>query len=141
DIEDDGEFHYAILAPKTASSAGKPSPEARRFIDEKMGPDSPRVHRNALVLAVPSLDGLEAASNAIRESLGWDEVENQLKGQDLDINRQQLLKLEKTQASNRISQLVKQAYCIIVTLSEKNEVQAFKVVVEDKPLFNIIKAD
>ena len=31
DIEDDGEFHYAVLGPKAASESGKPSPEAKRF--------------------------------------------------------------------------------------------------------------
>src|SRR2546425_2837549 len=35
DIEDDGEFHYAILGPRAVSSPGRPGPEAQRFIDEK----------------------------------------------------------------------------------------------------------
>lgn len=61
DIEDDGEFHYAILGPKAASDSGKPSSEARRFIDETTSSDRPRVYRNAVVLAVSSRDGLEAA--------------------------------------------------------------------------------
>ncbi len=141
DIEDDGEFHYAILGPKAVSSAGKPSPEAKRFLDEKTGPDSPRVYRNAVVLAVPSVDGLEATRNAIRDYLGWLEVEEQLKGQDIDVNRKQLLDIEKSKASRRITDLVRQAYCIVVTVSDKNEVHAFKVVVGDDPLFNTIKLD
>jgi hypothetical protein len=53
DIEDDGEFRYAMLGPKFASSPGRPAPEARRFIDEYTGPDRPRVYRNAVVLVVP----------------------------------------------------------------------------------------
>ncbi len=141
DIEDDGEFHYAILGPKAVSSAGKPGPEAKRFLDEKTGPDSPRVYRNAVVLAVPSVDGLEATRNAIRDYLGWLEVEEQLKGQDIDVNRKQLLDIEKNKASRRITDLVRQAYCIVVTVSDKNEVHAFKVVVGDDPLFNTIKLD
>ena len=79
DIEDDGEFHFAILGPKAASSANRPHPEARRFLDEKTSPDSPRVYRNAVVLAVPSVDGVEATRNAIRDHLGWLDVEEQLK--------------------------------------------------------------
>ena len=51
DIEDDGDFHYGVLGPKGASDSGKPSAEARRFIDEKTGADSLRVYRNAVVLA------------------------------------------------------------------------------------------
>ncbi len=141
DIEDDGEFRYAILGPKFASSPGRPGPEARRFIDEYTGPDRPRVYRNAVVLVVPSVDGLEAARNTIREFLGWLEVEEQLKGQDLDLNRKHLLDMAKADAARRITELVRQAYCIVVSVSEKNEVQAFKVVVTNDPLFNIIKND
>ena len=33
------------------------------------------------------------------------------------------------------------AYCIVVAVSDKNEVQAFKVVVRDELLFNVIKRD
>ena len=65
DIEDDGEFHYGVLGPKAASDSGKPSAEARRFIDEKTGAESQRVYRNAVVLAAPSRDGLDVVRNAI----------------------------------------------------------------------------
>src|SRR6266852_3323953 len=41
----------------------------------------------------------------------------------------------------RITDLVRQAYCIVVTVSDKNEVHAFKVIVGDDPLFNTIKLD
>lgn len=141
DVEDDGAFRYVILGPKAASRPGFPSQEARRFIDEHTGPDRPRVNRNAIVLAVPSLDGLEAARVAIRDYRGWLEVESQLKEQELDAERQQLLKMEKDRAAKRIVELVRQAYCIVVTVSEKNTVQAFKVVVGNEPLFSVIKAD
>ena len=141
DLEDDGEFHYAILGPKAASNANRPHPEAGRYLDEKTGPDSPRVYRNAVVLAVPSIDGVEAARIAIRDHLGWLDVEEQLKGQDIDINRKLMLDLEKKKAASLITDMVRQAYCIVVTISDKNEAQAFKVVVGDEPLFNIIKKD
>ncbi len=141
DIEDDGEFHYAILGPKAVSSANRPNPEARRYLDEKSGPDSPRVYRNALVLAVPSVDGVEATRNAIRDSLGWLDVEEQLKGQDIDSNRRLMLDTEKKKAAALITDMVRQAYCLVATVSERNEAQVFKVVVGDEPLFNIIKRD
>jgi hypothetical protein len=32
DVGDDGEFHFAVLGPKAASSSGNPSAEARRFV-------------------------------------------------------------------------------------------------------------
>ena len=77
-----------MLGPKAASDSGKPSAEARRYIDETTGPDKPRTNRNAVVLAVASRDGIEAARTRIKEYLGWEEVrsqlKDQLKGQDLD---------------------------------------------------------
>jgi len=65
DIEDDGEFHFAILGPRAMSHSGKPSAEARRYIDETSDPDKPRNYRNAVVLAVPSRDGIEALCPAL----------------------------------------------------------------------------
>lgn len=84
DIEDDGEFHFAILGPKAVSSSGSPSAEARRFLEETTAADRPRVYRNALVLAAPSREGLEVAQRRIRDYLAWEEVQHQLKDQEID---------------------------------------------------------
>ncbi|HYU75067.1 MAG TPA: hypothetical protein VEL31_20560, partial [Ktedonobacteraceae bacterium] len=90
----------------------------------------------------PSVEGLEAARNAIRDNQGWLQVESQLKGQEIDNNRRQLLELEKKKTQERSIELVKQAYTIVVTVSDKNEITAFKVVLRDNTsLFNVIKAD
>ncbi len=142
DVEDDGDFHYVVLGPKAAARPGSPSSEARRFLNEKSGPEAPRVYRNTVVLAVPSVEGLEAARNAIRDNQGWLQVESQLKGQEIDNNRKQLLELEKKKTQERSIELVKQAYTIVVTVSDKNDIIAFKVVLRDNTsLFNVIKAD
>ena len=141
DVQDDGEFHYAVLGPSAASESGKPSAEARRFIDETTGPDRPRANRNAVVLAVPSRDGLDAARARIREHLGWLEVREQLKGQLIDPVREQMLVNETELARKRVPDVVGQAYSIVVTLNESNEVQAFRITVGADPLFTLIKAD
>ena len=140
-IADDGDFHYAILRPSALSESGKPSAEAKRFINETTAPDRPRVNRNAVVLAVPSKDGLEAARVRVREYLGWEEVREQLKDQQIDLIRDQMLVNETDRARMRIPDAVKQAYSIVVTVNESNEIHAFKVVVTDEPLFTIIKSD
>ena len=71
DIADDGLFHFAILGPSAASDSGRPSKEAKRFIDETTAKDRPRVYRNAIVLAVPSNGGFEIVRDRIRDYLGW----------------------------------------------------------------------
>ena len=141
DIEDDGDFHYAVLAPNAVSESGKPSAEAKRFINETTAADRPRANRNAVVLAVPSRDGLDVARNRVREYLGWVEVGNQLNDQQIDPIRQQMLVSETDTARKRIPDAIKQAYSIVVTVNESNEIHAFKVVVTDEPLFTTIKAD
>ncbi|MDI6709994.1 MAG: hypothetical protein QME76_04805 [Bacillota bacterium] len=141
DIEDDGEFHYAVLGPKAASTAGNASVEAGRFINETTGSDRPRVNRNAVVLAVPSREGLEIARDRVREYLGWEEVRAMLKGQEIDPLRAELLNGYIDMAKKRIPDAIRQAYCLVVTVSEKNEVQAFKLTVGPEPLFNLIKGD
>ena len=62
------------------------------------------MYRNAVVLAVPSIEGLEAARNAIRDNQGWLQIESQLKGQDIDNNRRQLLELEKKNTQARAAE-------------------------------------
>ena len=141
DIGDDGKFHYAVLGPKMSSESGKPSTVARRFIDETTASDRPRVNRNAIVLAVPSKDGLDALRIRVREYLGWLEVGAQLKDQPIDPIREQMLSSETQASRRRIPEAVTQAYSIVVAVNESNEVHAFKVVVTDEPLFTTIKAD
>ena len=141
DIADDGEFHYAILGPQAASESGKPSAEAKRFIDETTAPDRPRVHRNAIVLAVPSREGLDAAHRRAREYLGWEEVREQLKEQPIDPIREQMLIKETEAAKKHLPGAIRQAYSVVVTVNESNDIHAFKVVVSDAPLFTTIKAD
>ncbi len=145
DIEDDGEFHFAILGPRATSESGKPSAESRRYIDETSGADKPRNYRNAVVLAVPSRDGIEAARNRIKDYLGWEEVRSQLreqlKGQELDPIREATLSANISGARSKITEQIQQAYSIVVTVSDKNEVQAFKITVNGGSLFTKIKDD
>ena len=142
DIEDDGEFHLAILGPSAVSDSGKPSAEARRFIDETTGADRPRTRRNAIVLAAPSRDGLDAARVRIREYLGWEEVRSQLGDQvHQDQIREGMLAAWTDQARKRVPDAVRQAWAIVVTVNERNDIQAFKATVGSEPLFATVKAD
>ncbi len=145
DIEDDGAFHYAVLGPNAASDSGKPSPEAKRFLNETSGPDRPRVYRNAVLLLTPSKDGLELAMARVRDYLAWEVVREEVKKQQKDGNvdpaRAQTLQINIDKAKGRIPEAIKQAYCIVVTVSEKDEAQAFKITVNEEPHFNIIKGD
>ncbi len=141
DIQDDGNFHLAILRPSAAASQGQPSGEARRFLEETTGPDRPRTGRNAVVLVAPSHDGLHVTRDRIRALLGWKEVQGQLKAQEMDPGRQQMLSLQTEQARKRIPAAIRQAWSIVVTANEKSQIHAFKVTVGSEPLFTTIKAD
>ncbi|RKT44228.1 DUF499 domain-containing protein [Thiocapsa rosea] len=142
DIEDDGEFHYAVLGPKAASN-GKPSAEAKRFIDETTGPEKPRAqNRNAVVLAVPSKDGIDVAREKVRDLLGWEKVREMLKERS-DIDTAATTRLEGNVRAARgemVSQIV-MAYSIAVTVNDSNEVAAYRINVDNDPLFPKMVAD
>ena len=141
DIEDDGNFHFAILGPQAVSDSGKPSAEARRFIDETTGPDRPRTRRNATVLVAPSRDGLDAARASIREYLGWEEVRRQLDGQTQDLVREGMLAAWTKQAHKRVPDAIRQAWSVVITVNQHNDIHAFKVTMGGEPLFPTVKAD
>jgi Protein of unknown function (DUF499) len=141
DIENDGDFHFAVLGPKAVSDSGKPSAEVRRFIDETTGPDRPRTYRNALVLVAPSRDGLDALRTRIREYLGWEEVRDQLKDQPQDPIREEMLATWTEQARKRIPDAIRQAWSIVITVNEQNDIHAFKITVGADPLFSTVKGD
>jgi hypothetical protein len=141
DIENDGDFHFAILGSKAVSDSGKPSVEARHFIDETTGPDRPRTYRNAVVLVVPSRDGIDAARSRVREYLGWEEVRGLLKDQSQDPMREAILAKATEDARKAIPDAIRQAWSIVVTVNEQNDVQAFKITVGAEPLFATVKAD
>ena len=150
DIEDDGLFHYAIMPPTAASDSGKPSAETRRFLDEKIGPDNPRVFRNAVLLLAPSRDGLGLAEASVRDLLAWEKVRQDLapggNGETtatatVDIARMETLRINLDRAKRRVPETIRQAWCIVVTVSKENEAQAFKITVTDDGHFDTIKRD
>lgn len=150
DIEDDGLFHYAVLPPSSASDSGKPSAEAKRFLDETTGSDKPRVYRNAVLLLAASREGLDVAHARVRDQLAWERVlddltpkndEDRKQKGSVDVARLQTLKIHIDKARARVPEAIRQAYCIVVTVSEKDEAQAFKITVTDDPHFETIKGD
>ncbi|MBP9024746.1 MAG: ATP-binding protein [Phycisphaerae bacterium] len=150
DIEDDGLFHYAVMPPSAASDSGKPSPEAKRFLDETTGSEKPRVFRNAVLLLAPSKDGLSAAEARVRDYLAWERVMNELMPRNeeekkqkgsVDVARLQTLKINIDKARGRVPDSIRQAYCIVVTVSKDDEIHAFKITVSDEAHFETIKKD
>ena len=141
DVGDDGAFRYVILGPEAMSDSGKPSALAKRTINETTGPHRPRVHRNALVLAVPSRDGLDAARSSVRAWLGWRDVQRQLENQTVDPLRGERLRRKLQESKQQVPALVRQAYAVVVTVNESNAIQAFKLAAAAGPLFPEIKND
>ncbi|HAA26686.1 MAG TPA: hypothetical protein DCE56_02165, partial [Cyanobacteria bacterium UBA8553] len=64
-----------------------------------------------------------------------------LKNQELDASRKKRLEDNLKDAKTKIPGAVEQAYCIVVTVAENNDIQAFKINVGDEALFNLIKKE
>ena len=141
DVADDGDFHYVILGPEAVSESGRPSALAKRYIDVKSDRGQPRVARNSIVLAVPSRNGLEAACIQVRSLLGWEHVAVQLSNKNVDSARAERLRRQLRDARNRVPDVVRQAYGVVVTVNENNDVHAFKLQPSAEPLFLQIKND
>ncbi len=139
DVKNDVHFRFVILGPEAASSSGKPGKVARAFLDHTTSPDSPRVYRNAVVLAVPSKEGVDAARSKTRSLLGWEAVETQLGMQQIDPVRRERLRRHVRQARKELPGVIRQAYGIVVTVNAQNEVHAFKLPGSGQPLFEEIK--
>ena len=140
DMRDTVDFRFAVLGPEAASSSSKPSKVARSFLDYATGPDSPRVYRNALVLAVPSPEGVDAARSKTRSLLGWEDVQAQLNARPIDPVRRERLRRHIRQAEAELPGVIRQAYGIVVTVNERNVVHAFKLPGRGQPLFEEIKS-
>ena len=139
DVRDTVEFRFAVLGPEAASSSGNPSKVARTFLDHATGPDSPRVYRNALVLSVPSQEGVDAALSKTRSLLGWEDVQAQLTARPIDPVRRERLRRHIRQAEAELPGVIRQAYGIVVTVNERNVVHAFKLPGSGQPLFEEVK--
>ena len=139
DVRDDGEFRYLILGPEAVSASGKPSPKAQDFLDHTTGPNRPRVYRNALVAAVPSREGMEAARTRVRHLLGWEDVDAQLARQAVDPLRAERLRRQLRTVKGQIPDVIRHAYGIVVTVNEANKVHAFRLPGSAQPLFAAIK--
>lgn len=79
--------------------------------------------------------------SAAEERLGWEEVRSMLKDQKVDPIREQTLAMQIESARRSIPDAVQQAYCIVVTVSDKNDVQAFKTAPNGESLFSRIRQD
>lgn len=139
DIKDDGQFHYAVLGPDAASYPGEPSERAQRFLFETTSEDRPRVNENAVILAVPSPDGLEAARSRVRDHLAWTEVKDMINEEDVNDLRDQRVKRRVKETDDKIDEAVRQAYSVAVTVGRDGEAEAFKVPAGESSLFTQIK--
>ncbi|MDR2055044.1 MAG: DUF499 domain-containing protein [Desulfovibrio sp.] len=144
DVADDGKFHYAILGPECSSGPGRIAPEAVRFLQEGTGANRPRVYRNAIILLAPSSDGLDVARTRLRDAIAWEQVLHTLLQPEqgaVDPVRMSMLTSDKASAEGKAGEAVRQAWCMVVTLSEKGEPQCFKLNVSEAPHFAAIRRD
>jgi hypothetical protein len=69
------------------------------------------------------------------------QLKEQLKGHELDPIREATLSANISGARSKIAEAIQQAYCIVITVSEKNEIQAFRTTPDGPSLFAKIKED
>ena len=142
DLADNGEFRYAVLGPEAAFGFGQAErggePIPRR--DHGIG-QAPRTPATWWYWRVPSRDGVAATREAIRSLLGWEDVQVQLAGHSVDLLQSERLRKRLEEARRRVPETIRAAWCIVVTLNEQGQAQAFRLPADGGPLFAQIKAD
>ena len=81
----------------------------------------------------------------IADLLAWEQVESELREEakkgSVDAQRMQRLTVEMEKAKKIVPDAIRQAWCMMVTVSETNDVQAFKLGITDESLFITLKGD
>lgn len=81
----------------------------------------------------------------VADLLAWEQVALELndkaKSGSVDAQRMQRLTVELEKAKKLVPDAIRQAWCMIVTVSETNDVHAFKLGITDDPLFMTLKSD
>src|SRR5271166_101004 len=81
----------------------------------------------------------------IADLLAWEQVENELKEQakngTMDAQRMQRLAVELEKAKKQVPDAIRQAWWVIITVSDANEIHAFRLAITDEPLFTVLKGD
>ena len=91
--------------------------------------------------------GLAQARENMRRYLGWEEVRKQLQKQEIREQDPIRWEIHLRAARNAVPGAIRQAYTVVVTMSEQGDtqhpktVEAFRVKVEERALFSTIKAD
>jgi hypothetical protein len=73
--------------------------------------------------------------------LGWEDVSGQLEAHQVDPFQTERLRRRLREARERVPEIVRQAYAVVVTVNEQNGVQAFKLPAGAGPLFPATKND
>jgi len=141
DVEDDGDFHFAILNLDSASSSIDISKVAKRFLEENTGADAPRKFKNSIILALPSIDGVEMIQKSIRSFLAWREIPSMIKNTEIESQQEAKLAMHSRTAEEDVNKAIQAAYCMLAAYSNKGIIECFKLAVDENPLIEVILKD
>jgi len=128
DIEDDGRFRIAILGAKYAAVVGDPpGVDASAFLTTHSSPSDVRTYQNIVILAVPSVPGLQQAEQSIASWMAWQEIKKSDPYREMDSGQQQIVKKRETDDLKDARTAVKNAYEIVIYLHKDGSVQAGKI--------------
>lgn len=143
-VADDGKFHFVVLPPEGACDGDTPSAFAENFLKVTIHQGSPRIHSNAIVLLAPSKSGLDIAMERVADVIAWQKVKDELQQQSaatIDQSRLSTLGTLLNAANGKLSDAIKQAWCMAVTFDEKRTPKAFKLNLGSVTPFVAIKND
>ena len=139
DVGDEGQFHFVVLGPSAASERGKPSAEAVRYLKEKTG-GAPRVHKNMVVVAVPSLEKWGTVQAQMRALKAWQQVKAATPASELNWEQRALLEASIKDAEALVAASLLKAYTVAVAYTKSGDPEAVTVADNGPTLFASVRA-
>lgn len=142
DIDDDGRFRIAILGAEYAGIVGEPpKADAATFLTTHSSPTDVRTYQNIVLIAIPSVPGLQQAEQHIASWQAWQEIKRTDQYRDMDSGQQQIVRKRETDDLKDARTAVKNAYEIVIYLHKDGSVQARKITMGAESLLATLLAD
>ena len=140
DVGDDGQFHFVILGPSAASERAKPNKEAVRYLNEKTG-GAPRVHKNMVVVAVPSAEKWGIVQDQMRSLKAWQQVSSAAPELKLNYEQTKMLDDSLKKAETLAAESLLKTYTVAIAYTKSGDPEAVTVADNGTTLFASVRAN
>lgn len=138
-VEDDGTFRLVVLGAEYAGIPGTaPNPKAVGFLTSASSGGKSRIYQNIVLVATPSVAGLQQAEQQIADWMAWEEIRGSSQYRELESYQQETVKKREKEAKQSAQTAVRNAYELVLYLHSDGTIQAKKITMGAESLFRTL---